>query len=411
MAEQQAKKIVIVTSGQPSLNPRAVKEADALYNAGYDVLMIYQFWNAWGTKLDETLLAGKKWKAIRVGGTPGKGFVTYWLTRIFHKGCQVLYRLTNGKWIAPELVIGRCTAWLTREARRHKADLYIAHNLAALPATVKAAKKFNSKCGFDAEDFHRNETTNDPASDDVKLKSAVEDHYIPQIDYLSVSSPGIGEAYKQIFPGIEPVVILNVFPLQTKIQLNETPTSSKLKLFWFSQTIGPGRGLEDIFNALAQLDNDQIELHLLGDLPPSSKGYLADTAAGVQGLHIHSPVAPDELFEFASKFDIGLALETDYCLNRDIALTNKIFTYMQAGLSIIASNTSAQKQLMENHPGAGKVYEKRNVAMLAEMVKNYFDDRTQLLHTKKESRATACSELNWERESQVFLKTVNKFID
>jgi len=410
MAEQ-SKKILIVTSGQPSLNPRAVKEADALFNAGYDVLMIYQFWNVWGTKLDEALLAGKKWKAIRVGGSPGKGVVPYWLTRIFHRSCQLLYRLTNGRMVAPELVVGRCTAWLTNEARRHRADLYIAHNLAALPAAVKAAKKFHSKSGFDAEDFHRNETTNDPASDDVKLKSAIEGLYIPQVNYLSVSSPGIGEAYRQIFPDIDPLVILNVFPLQKEIRLKETLAASKLKLLWFSQTIGPSRGLEDIFGALAQLNNDQIELHLLGDLPPASHSYLAGISAGIPGVHIHSPSAPDELFAFASQFDIGLALETGFCLNNELALSNKIFTYMQTGLAIIASDTSGQKQLMQSHPGAGKVYEKKNVTMLADIVKAYFDDRRQLLLAKKESRAAACRELNWEMESQLFLKKVNELID
>ncbi len=408
---EQSKKIVIVTSGQPSLNPRAVKEADALYNAGYDVLMIYQFWNDWGTKLDEALLANKKWKVIRVGGTPEKGSFTYWLTRIFHRGCQLIYRLTMGGMVAPELVIGRCTAWLTNEAKRHKADLYIAHNLAALPAAVKAAKKFHSKSGFDAEDFHRNETTNDPASDDVKLKSAIEGFYIPQVNYLSVSSPGIGDAYRQIFPEIDPLIILNVFPLQKEIPIKETLAASKLKLFWFSQTIGASRGLEDIFGALAQLNNDQIELHLLGDLPTTSKSYLADISAGIPGLHIHSPLAPDELFEFASQFDIGLALETGFCLNNNLALSNKIFTYMQAGLAIIASDTSGQQQLMESHPGTGKVFEKRNVTMLAEIVKAYFDDRSRLLLAKKESRATASRELNWEMESQLFLKKVNELIN
>lgn len=63
-----AKKIVLVTSGQPSLNPRLVKEADALVEAGYEVTVIYQYWNEWGTDLDKVLLPQKKWKTIRVGG-------------------------------------------------------------------------------------------------------------------------------------------------------------------------------------------------------------------------------------------------------------------------------------------------------------------------------------------------------
>jgi len=48
-----------------------VKEADALTNAGYQVTVLYAYWNDWGTLYDEELLAGKNWKAIRASGAPG----------------------------------------------------------------------------------------------------------------------------------------------------------------------------------------------------------------------------------------------------------------------------------------------------------------------------------------------------
>ncbi|MEO6850572.1 MAG: hypothetical protein ABI203_06320, partial [Mucilaginibacter sp.] len=66
------KKILLVSSGQPSLNPRLVKEADSLADAGYNVTVLYAYWNDWGTKFDTDLIASKQWKAICAGGSPGQ---------------------------------------------------------------------------------------------------------------------------------------------------------------------------------------------------------------------------------------------------------------------------------------------------------------------------------------------------
>ncbi len=402
------KKVTLISTGQPSLNPRLVKEADALFSVGYEVMVIYQYWNEWGTKLDKELVADKKWKAVRVGGSPGDGFYVYWPTRVLQKACQLLYKFTHGRFISAELLIGRCTPLLIKAATRHRADLYIAHNLAALPVAVKAAKKHHAKIGFDAEDFHRNETSNDINSPDVKLKSAIENKYIPLVDYISVSSPGIGAAYRQLFPAKKPVVILNAFPVDNAITIKYNLSPAPLKLFWFSQTIGPQRGLEDVINALKALNNDKIELHLLGDLSPSANSYLADIGAGNINLNIHPPMAPARINEFASQFDIGLALEPAFCLNNDLALSNKIFTYMQAGLAIVASDTTAQKSLLEEYPKIGGLYKKGDKKALADLIKYYFDNRTDLIMAKKQSRAVACGELNWERESEKFLSLINK---
>lgn len=79
------KNIVIITSGQPSLNPRLVKEADALAGDGYNVTVLYAYWNDWGTKHDKQLLSEKKWKAIRTGGDPEQKSLSYFISRLINK--------------------------------------------------------------------------------------------------------------------------------------------------------------------------------------------------------------------------------------------------------------------------------------------------------------------------------------
>jgi len=402
------KKIILISSGQPSLNPRLVKEVDALVDNGYKVMVLYAYWNEWGTKFDKELIAGKKWEAIRIGGDPVQQPTTYFFSRLIHKLAKVLNKASNGR-IMAEWAIARSGYFLIRAAKKHSADLYIGHNIGALAATVKAAKANGTSCGFDAEDFHRNELSNDAHNHDVIIKSKLEELYIPQVDYLTTSSQQIAEAYQQLFPGKSSVIIRNVFPKNDTIKAPVANLGNPIKLFWFSQTIGLNRGLDNLMKALQLLKDQPFELHLLGNLSEDIKNILLSHK--VKSIHFHSPIYSEELPVFASQFDIGLALEPAFSINNDLALSNKIFTYLQGGLAIVASDTSAQHQFMEQYPFIGKVFQKQDPQSLADALMYYHQHRDKLLETRAAALKLAHEELNWEKESQKFLTQVKQILN
>src|SRR5206468_12035854 len=118
-----------------------------------------------------------------------------------------------------------------------------------------------------------------------------------------------------------------------------------LKLFWFSQTVGPNRGLETIISAIAKT-NKRFEPHLLGKIDQVYKLTLLSVFNQLklepQILHFHLPIPPDDIFASAANFDIGFASEPGFSKNNSIALSNKLFTYIQCGLVVAVSNTQAQ---------------------------------------------------------------------
>jgi len=407
------KKIVLITSGQPALNPRLVKEADALADAGYDVIVIYQYWNEWGTKLDNALLSEKKWKAYLIGGSPFTKKFTYLKSKLSYKIAVFIARKIGIKRCIAAQAIGRCAPMLTKKASSIAADIYIAHNLAALPAAVIASKKNKAKSGFDAEDFHRNEQFDSSKNFDVNLKTYIEDQYIPKLDYISTSSPFISIAYKKLYPEHYPVTILNVFPKQYVVA--KPMRHEKLKLLWFSQTIGYNRGIELIIKALGILNNPKIELHLLGYCRDEVKICFSKLANqngfNNRNLFYYTPISPDDIFSFASKFDIGLATEIGTPDNRNICLTNKIFTYIQSGLAVLASNTIAQKQLLEEYPNIGMIYQKNSPESLAQALQMYLDDGTLLYNHQLQAYQSAHETLNWEAESTKFLAVLKKTLE
>jgi glycosyltransferase involved in cell wall biosynthesis len=399
------KKIVLVSSGQPSLNPRLVKEADALSDAGYDVTVLYAYWNDWGTEYDKELLATKKWEATRIGGSPQHNRAIYFFSRLSNAASRLVIQKTGAINRLANYAISRSSYFLIKEVKKHKADLYIAHNLGALPAVVTAAKANNSLCGFDAEDFHRHETSDDVNNYDVVLKSRIEDKYIPQVNYFTTSSVQIAEAYQQIFTGLKPVVLLNVFPKDSisAITLNN---DKPLKLFWFSQTIGANRGISDIVKALQLLDKTRFELHLLGSILPGTEAFINEISNSGIVLKLHATIPPDQLTHFASQFDIGVALEPGFSINNNLALSNKLFTYMQAGLAVIASDTTAQQDFMSKNPRIGSVYPIGNAEALAAILLNYDNNRDILNTCKTEALRLANEQYNWDIERLKFLEVI-----
>ena len=399
------KKIVLISVGQPSTNPRLVKEANTLANAGFDVYVIYSYWTQWAWEADKLLFKKIKWTPMLAAGSPFEDKLAYFLSRLRVKLFGFIAAKLTLKYGIAEIAKGRTYPALVKKAASIKADLYIAHVQAALPAAVNAAKKNNAKCGFDAEDFHRNEVSDDVNSVDYRISKYIEDKYLPEVDYITASSPLIAKCYSELYKRAV-TVLLNVFPAvphPVKVYNKTEP----LMLFWFSQTISSARGVSDCINALHFINNPAIELHLLGHADSQTKQLLTKIAGDRVTLVFHEPIAPDEIIQFASNFDVGLAMEDTMPYNRDICLTNKIFTYMKAGLAIIASDTSAQKSFMNDYPGVGEVYINRDIRSIARAISFYFSNPDQLYSAKKASYKIAFNELNWEKESKKFLQIIN----
>jgi len=134
-------------------------------------------------------------------------------------------------------------------------------------------------------------------------------------------------------------------------------------LYWFSQTIGPDRGLEDALLALPHLPPDVI-LSLRGKWSPGYEKTFRDHAqdSGVEDrIHHLDLVPPDELIPRAAEHDIGLALEPGSSPNNQIAVSNKLLTYLVAGIPFVATDTPGQRPIIDDLPDVAEAYQPGNV--------------------------------------------------
>lgn len=396
------KHIVLVTTTHLSANPRLLKETTALAGGHYRVTVVCCYTKQWAFEADREILKQAPFKAILVGGTPRQNRLLWHFGRFRRKICAWLPALPPCR----RRMFAQGYDEMLTAALRMKADLYIAHNLGTLAVAAHAGQKLGVPYAFDAEDFHREESVSDTGSGMGKWKRLLEEQYFPGAAYLTAASPLIAEEYQKHFPAKSFTTLNNVFPRAQQPPFRES-AGGPLKLFWFSQTIGTDRGLGDVFAALQRIPHIPVRLTLLGRCTEAIKQtFLSRRSTPDHVIQILDPVAPDSIFELAAGQDIGLALEPGFSKNNDIALSNKIFTYLLAGNAVIATETSAQKQFMEQYPGVGRSYRIGDVQALAAHLEHYYLNRQALHDARRAAWRLANEKLNWEEEQKKLLRLV-----
>ena len=249
------------------------------------------------------------------------------------------------------------------------------------------------------------------ASDEIAVR--IEREFLPKCAYVTAASPGIAKAYSTKY-GIDlPATILNVFPLDLRPAcLSEVDANRPLRLFWFSQTIGKMRGIEHVLAAMAPLQKLAIELHLQGEW---QQGYESHVRRYAQRLGIadrqivwHAPAPLDQLVENAAQYDVGLALELNCSPNRAICLTNKLFIYLLAGNAIAATDTPAQRALMDTLRDVGICFNQKDPAGLTKWLLRCHTDRSFLADARRHSWHAASSVYNWGREGIKLINLVSE---
>lgn len=405
-------KVCLVTSGNLASNPRLVKEALLLQDRGFSTTVvaseIIPSLSPFDTNIREKLLGGcttVTWRApiaVRVFRGLRKRLFAM-IARVFRDvplsvAVQALHVLTPA---------------LSKVAVKVEADLYIAHNLAALPAAAAAAKKYGAKLGFDAEDYHCGEMPHNAENAlELCIRRSVESKLLRCCDLLTSASPQISAAYARDY-GVTMQSILNVLPLEQAPAHQTAPhrPDGLPTLYWFSQTIGPTRGLEQIILVMASLET-KVRLVLRGHPSSGYPKFLTDHARRSGGNELASRIdivdvaPPEEMARLAAAHDLGLALEMPYTTNRDICLTNKVFTYLVAGIPTLMNKTSAQSDLAAELGSAALLVDINNIAESTEALDGYLQNRERQQCARAEAWRIGRERYNWNKEQRVFLDAV-----
>lgn len=414
-------KITLVTNAHISYNPRLLKEADALHGAGHDVRVVSITNLPERVADDDKILATRGWSCMRLNFARKlpDGTLRWAISGMRMKLFTILARST-GMEIFCERAFCRYFSETYRELLANPADLYIAHNLQALPVAARAATATGGLLGFDVEDYHLDEDSgqfSDPFQQ--QIKTTIMKRYIRECAYVTATSEAMADTLVSELSIRRPTVLYNVFPL--RYRLGVLPPDARmvddsggadnrtLTAYWFSHVVALDRGLQDFIKAMPLLGR-RVDLHLRGGNHGDAREQLlalAERNGVIERIHFHPPIHAEDLVRDAAQYDFGLALEQPVSKNRLITITNKLFTYFLSGVAVVATATLGQHEVMDSAAGAGFLYEPGDHRDLAAQINRIFSVG-ELSAMKRRSWEVGEKMFNWDVEMLKFLNVIQR---
>ena len=394
------KKILFLSTHNLATNPRLVKEIKLALQHNYKVEVICYIFRNWSYEMNNEMLQelrkrGVKFHCIEAGR---KFFFQWFVAVLKEKSLRLLSKILPLKNKALANAVSRRNAGLLAAvANISSADWVIGHSPGALWATLYAGTRLSCKMGFDVEDYHPGEGNDAHLQ---KLTKQLMQQVLPKMNYVSFAAPLVVEEVKKDLNCDHKnwFTVLNYFPSE-EFALPETPLLGPLRLVWFSQNISFGRGLE-LFLPAVKSCKGQVELHLYGNV---DEDFKKQNLVGIDNILLHGPVSQQQLHRQLARYDAGLALDIPVDKNRGIAITNKLLSYLQAGLYVIATNTKGQDYFMKHFSGIGICfdYEKNNAGNILRDVLNNIDT----IRCNRKERFEKFAVNNWDNESVCLLKS------
>ena len=402
-----SKRILILIGGHLSTAPRAQKEARALMEAGHEV-------EARGIWFDERAAAEDLAMTARTGirfasaldFRPGPGrFYLRFAVRLRARFARKKFGRTGG--FSPAL-LGYGAKELLAAALLHRADLTIVHSEAGLWAGRELLRR-GLRVGIDFEDWFSHDLP--PAARRERPVDVLEDlerTAARGARYVLAPSRAMAHALAQNYSIAPPAVVYNSFPSAEYSRIDglhkDRSDPAILSVHWFSQHLGPDRGLELLFAALPLLKNP-VQIYLRGACSPATRRWLNDSIspscrARVTLLPL---VSGAELLSRIAEHDVGLALETNSIPSRDLSISNKLFQYLQAGLAVIATNTRGQREVLQPCGEAATLLPQSSARLLAEKI-DLFAAQPELLAQARPAALRAAKAFCWERQKETLVQ-------
>lgn len=224
-------------------------------------------------------------------------------------------------------------------------------------------------------------------------------------DRVITVSPAIARALKADHRlKREPTVIMNTpsqFDVSAEVVDLRTRTglAADVPLMVYSGGITHARGVETAIQTLPDLPGVHLAVVCVPSTSIKPVQDLRDLAASLKvedRVHYLEPVGPGDVVPFLRTADIGLIPILRYP-SHEMALPNKVFEYLFAGLPVVTSNMQSLTEFV-NQTGVGEVFEVENPTDLAAKV-------TRVLQNPAPYRERAADpqlqlEMSWEGQAE-----------
>lgn len=281
------------------------------------------------------------------------------------------------------------------------AGLYIANDWPMLPIAAELARRTGAIYIYDSHELAAAEYADSRKWRLVNLPyvRAVEARYIGGAATTLTVSQGIAETLQRLYGLAEqPTVIRNMPGFREVARHVVDPKRISVV---YHGLVAPGRGLEALVTSVPAW-REEFRLTIRGPASPAYGSYLREiaVAGGSNGRIEFAPsVKPDRLIDEAAKSDIGIFALPGDTLHATLALPNKFFDYVMAGLALCIADLPEMAALVRRYE-LGRLIKATDATAIAASI-NSFD--TAAVEKYRTNALHAARELNWQNESHRFV--------
>jgi len=269
-----------------------------------------------------------------------------------------------------------------------------ANDAMSLPIAIKAAQQTGAKVLFDAHEYSPGQRTNTlkRRAMVIPFLTYLITRYAPRADAMITVEESIARRYQENF-GLKAAVIRNAPPYQP-LPFHPTP-QDHIQLIHHGGAMRD-RLLEKMIDVVA-LSDDRYTLTFM--LLPDEDGYLDELKALAARLApsrvtFRDPVAPADIARTINAYDIGLFLLPPVSLSYAMALPNKFFEFIMAGLAVAIGPSPAMAAIVQQHE-LGVVADNFEPQALADRLNALTPDDIDAM---KQRSLAAAKDLNAENE-------------
>jgi glycosyltransferase involved in cell wall biosynthesis len=232
--------------------------------------------------------------------------------------------------------------------------------------------------------------------------SDLEAEYIAYVDAVLTVSQSLGDLLNERYK-VRPSIVMNAPDTRTAVETepvrNVAAVPINASLLIYVGGLAPHRGAETLLEAMNHLPRGT---HLVF-VTNSTGGYvnqLADLSVdkGIGSLVHFAPfVEPEAVVSYISSADVSVIPLSREVLNYEVALPNKLFQSLHAGVPVAVSDNPEMARFVRQHE-LGEVFEGGNARSLANAVSRVLASSD--VYRKRLKAPHLLTEFSWERQAE-----------